>query len=123
MTKQEYIRVVAATTDGVYQVITIKNDLKTLQSFVGGLIDVITIEGMLCIINDEGRIYEMERSFAYEIAPNYWDCIHGNAIFVGDDGEEFGGLSDKEIFKAVEIFKKGHFVLGKLKEREALVNG
>lgn len=119
MTKEKEVSVLVIE-DGIAYETTITNDLESKQAIVGGLIEEIQIDGVSCIINEEGRIFDLERSFAYEVAPNYWDCVHGNAFFVGVDYKEgeYKSLTDEELHKAYNILRIGKHVLNVIKDRE-----
>jgi hypothetical protein len=118
--KKETIRIFYVDENGEMSTHYIKNDLESKQALVKGLIEEIQIDGVSCIINEEGRLLDLERSFAYEIMPNYWDCVHGTAFFVGADYKtgEFTSISDEDMNKAYDIVLKGRMVLGIIKERE-----
>ena len=118
--KKEKEIAVLVIEDGIVYETTITNDLESKQAIVGGLIEEIQIDGVSCIINEEGRLFDLERSFAYEIAPNYWDCVYGNAFFVGVDYKEgeYKSLTDEELIKAFNILRKGKHVLNVIKDRE-----
>ena len=63
----------------------IDNSLKTLQELVDGYIEPVRVnEGIVMIVNEEGKLRGMEKNFAFR-----GDTIVGNAIFVGDEGEDF----------------------------------
>lgn len=72
----------------------IENDLETLQSLVGGYIEVVGMEeNILLICNEEGKINGLPPNFS-----TGYDTIAGTAVFVAHDGkEDFAGLSDTQM--------------------------
>ena len=54
--KKEKEIAVLVIEDGIVYETTITNDLESKQAIVGGLIEEIQIDGVSCIINEEGRI-------------------------------------------------------------------
>lgn len=78
----------------VAKVEDIKNDLETLQGFVGGYIEAVNMgQGVCLVVNEEGKLNNMPVNF-----PIGNDVIVGTAVFVayGNDGE-FADLTDKQI--------------------------
>lgn len=81
------------------QVMEIPNELSVLQEFVEGYIEVVPLAGdVLLIVNEEGRLMNLPI--------NFWlcthdskviDCIRGNVLVVGRDGEEFCSLTEEQI--------------------------
>lgn len=66
---------------------TIYNELHTLQRLVDGYIEVCPLaEGMVMIINEEGKLRGLPKNFWMEVIGDY---IVGTAVFVGVDGDEF----------------------------------
>ncbi len=82
------------------QVIDVKNDLKTLQTLVGGYIETVreplaTREGVLTyvvIMNEEGRWMDMPANIECAFGPAYV----GPVLAVGDAGEDFRSLTPDE---------------------------
>ena len=63
----------------------IENDLKTFQELVGGYIEHVNVaEGVGMLINEEGKLYDLEENFKFR-----GDSIRGTAVFVGYSGEDF----------------------------------
>ena len=79
----------------------IKNDLKTLQSLVGGYIEVVGMEeNILLIYNEEGKLNGLPPNFSMGN-----DTLVGTAVFVAFDGkEDFTGLSDTQILLIMDKF-------------------
>lgn len=72
----------------------IENELKTLQSIVGGYIEVVSMgEGIALVLNEEGKLDGLPTNFGLGR-----DVIVGNVLFVacGNDGE-FTDLTDLQI--------------------------
>lgn len=79
----------------------IENDLETLQSLVGGYIEVVGMEeNILLICNEEGKINGLPPNFS-----TGYDMIAGTAVFVAYDGkEDFTGLSDTQMLLIMDKF-------------------
>lgn len=81
----------------------IKGDLASLQEVVGGYIERVPISarGVNLICNEEGLLLGLE--------PNIMGLV-GTIFWVGDDGEDFCSLTDKQIDAiklAVELLEQG----------------
>lgn len=82
----------------------ISNTLEALQALVDGYIEAVNLPGgIVMIVNEEGKILHLPINFHL----NY-DLIHGTAVFVGVDGEDFCSLNQarenavwKEMFHVV----------------------
>ena len=74
--------------------IVIDHSLRTLQDLVGGYIEHVPffVLGTGLIINEEGKLRDLPYNFSL-----YGDSIVGNALFVGEDGEEFTDLTDEQV--------------------------
>lgn len=97
MTKKEKnIKVLICKVGETPKIEVIENNLSNLQKLVSGRIEVVAIGESLMICNEEGKLDELPPNF---ITPH--DVIVGDVLFVGDDGEEFGSLSDDEIFRLI----------------------
>ena len=79
------MRAVAKRPGEPGKVITIDNDLKALQDYVGGYIETIRVfEDALIICNEEGRLLGLPFNLSL--------CgmvFFGPVLFVGVEGEEF----------------------------------
>ena len=95
MSKNNMIKVLIKNPGRPARMVEIDNTLETLQGLVGGYIEVVlperNNEGILMIVNEEGKLRRMEANFALGD-----DLIVGTAIFIGEDGEEFRGLTEHE---------------------------
>lgn len=81
----------------------IENTLESLQSEVGGLIQLVYLAPeCIAVINEEGKLNGSQ--------PNRWlgdnDIICGNFIICGDDGEDFKSLNETQIEVCKEYFKE-----------------
>lgn len=128
--KEKQIQAVRLDANGDPQILTIANDLKTFQGIVGGLIEVVEFGDVLCIINEEGKLLDLEPNFAYPIGvqegKRYFDIIAGDCFFVGEGGMEFRSLTEDEIRKALTIIIEGRRVFEFLQFRmkmEGRTNG
>ena len=73
----------------------IENQLETLQSIVGGYIEMIPIgDTMAMIVDEEGKLKGKKWNFDIHGGA---DCIVGTCIFTGVDGEDMTGLDDYQI--------------------------
>lgn len=75
----------------------IDNTLEALQRIVNGYIEVVHFGDLLMIVNEDGKFLEIEQNIAFPA-----DVVVGTVIVLGEDGEEFRGLTSAEI----EIAKK-----------------
>jgi hypothetical protein len=87
MKKQKNISVIIVEPKKPARVETIENTLENLQKIVGGYIECIKAEGYDIIINEEGKLIDLEPNFGIYDGMDY---VAGTAIFVGvnyDEGE------------------------------------
>ena len=94
MKKENTIKILKIEVGSSPIVKEITNDLKSLQSEVGGLIQPLNIgSDCMIVLNEEGKLNGME--------PNRWlgddDIICGPFFICGDDGENFTSLTDEQI--------------------------
>ena len=85
------IRVKEKRPDEKYGHVThMSNTLQAFQKAVDGPIETISIvpQGIVCIVNEEGKLRNLEPNFYMGRAP-FGDRIVGTAVIVGTDGEEF----------------------------------
>jgi hypothetical protein len=94
--KEANIKVIIVEPQKPARVEMIKNDLETLQTLVGGYIEYIKEDGFDIIINEEGKLFELEPNFAIYGGQDY---IVGTAVFAGVDYKkgESKSLTDKQI--------------------------
>lgn len=100
------INVIIQKANGTMIKTTIKNTLKELQHIVGGAIEYPYIEklsnkNISLIVNDEGKLLELDPCLALVYRNEIVDYVCGDIIFVGtkstDDGLENDNLSDEQI--------------------------
>ena len=89
----------------------IDNTLEALQNEVGGYIEPVRLPGDLVILcNENGVIlkFPLNRTLVFKTsAGNFYNVpILGNFIICGTDGEEFRGLTDREVKSMSELFAK-----------------
>lgn len=96
MKKQKNIKVIIVEPSKPARVETIENTLSNLQRIVDGHIECIREEGFDIIINEEGKMIDLEPNFGIYDGQDY---VAGTAIFAGVDyGEgEFKSLSDQQV--------------------------
>ena len=70
----------------------INNTLESLQELVGGYIETVNLPGgIVMIINEDGKILRLPINFHLNC-----DLIHGTAVFVSVNGEDFCSLSQAQ---------------------------
>jgi hypothetical protein len=101
--KEKNIKVVIVEPQKPARVETISNTLQTLQGLVGGYIECVKQRGFDIIINEEGKLEDLEPNFGILGGQDY---IAGNAIFAGVDYNEgeFQSLSDTQINRILGFF-------------------
>lgn len=71
------------------------NTLKAFQKAVGGYIEAVTISpNVRMIVNEEGKILDLDANFAYGDIRFPRDLIRGTVVIVGVDGDEFTDLPE-----------------------------
>lgn len=93
----EYIKGLLVPVRGEIRRVVVKNELKALQETVGGYIETLTLaEGVVLICNEEGKLMNLE--------PNtHFYTINGDFLLVGENGDEFGDLTEKQMEHLEEI--------------------
>lgn len=79
----------------------IDNTLEALQELVRGYIEVVHFGDLLMIVNEDGKFLEMEPHIAFPA-----DVVVGNVVILGEDGEEFRGLTQAEIIRAKKMLEE-----------------
>lgn len=106
--KEELIKVVICEVDKEARVTTIKNDLKTLQDFVGGYIEVLNIDdGIDLVCNEEGKIPPLPANRGVKNQDGQIvEVICGNFLFVSTDSDgEFISLTDEQILHVMKHYR------------------
>lgn len=87
----EYIKGLLVPVRGEIRRVEVKNELKALQETVGGHIQTLKLaEGVVLICNEEWKRLNLE--------PNtHFYTINGDFLLVGENGEEFGDLTEKQM--------------------------
>ena len=80
------------------------NTLQAFQESVGGYIEVVRHEEAQClmVVNEEGKFSNLKFNFRYN-----GDFIMGTAVFVSDDLDEFGSLTEDQIERLKITFDEG----------------
>lgn len=93
----EYIKGLMVPVRGEIRRVAVKNELKALQKTVGGHIQTLKLaEGVVLICNEEGKLLKLE--------PNtHFYTINGDFLLVGENGEEFGDLTENQMEQLEEI--------------------
>ena len=105
MEKEKNIKVVIVEPSKPARIEVIENALSNFQSIVGGLIDCIREDGFDIIINDEGKMIDLEPNFGIYDGQDY---VAGTAIFAGVDYAEgeFKSLSDQQVKGILSAFRE-----------------
>lgn len=77
--------------------VDIPDTLETLQSAVGGNIEMIESHGCALIIDEEGKLKNYEANVVLKDNGKAFDTLVGNILICGIDGEHFGDLSDYDL--------------------------
>lgn len=76
----------------------IENTLKAKQSYVGGLIQVVSLTPEIIVIcNDEGKIQQLPPNRAWVESSGVVDFFAGNILCVRHSGDEFASILPKDI--------------------------
>lgn len=98
--KENMIKVVKIEVGQPPVVKEIENTLDGLQNEVDGNIECVYLDdGCIAVINEEGKINGMEPNRRMGA-----DIICGPFFICGDDGENFGSLSNEQIAKYSQQF-------------------
>lgn len=87
------------------ELVVMGNDLKSMQDVVGGLIEVVPVDGkgLLMIANEEGLIMGLPRNFGPYV---------GTVLFCGvDDEGDFISITDEQVRIMKKYFKDGEVEL------------
>ncbi len=85
------------------------NTLSAFQKEVGGRIEVVRsgqLPGNAVIIcNEEGKLQNLPRNrFLFDVDSKPVDVLHGTFLVVADKGDDFGGLSDYQIRRVLDLY-------------------
>lgn len=110
--KEKQITVLIVEPNRPARIETINNNLQTFQRLVGGYIEHIRQDGYDIIINEEGKLINLEPNFAIYGGQ---DFIAGVAIFVGIDymRGDCKSLTDEQIKGISQSFKRRGPINGK----------
>lgn len=76
----------------------IENTLKAKQSYVGGLIQAVSLTPEIIVIcNDEGKIQQFPPNRAWVESSGVVDFFAGNILCVRHSGDEFASILPKDI--------------------------
>jgi hypothetical protein len=104
MGKEKNIKVIIVEPNKPARVETIVNELSVLQKLVGGYIECIREDGFDIIVNEEGKIFDLEPNFTLYNG----DYVAGTAVFSGVDYKvgEFKSLTEEQIQLILKPFKR-----------------
>ncbi len=96
------IRVLMCPVDRAPYITNVENNLKNMQSVVGGYIEAVTLSRnphVVLICNEEGRINGLPQNHSLP-SPQLFGCtqtefdIQGDCFLCGADGEKFADLPE-----------------------------
>jgi hypothetical protein len=107
------ITAIIVEPDKPARVARIANDLKTLQTIVGGYIEVIRIDSnpVVIVCNDSGKITELPPNRCLRMKKpsrgyyEYVDIIYGTFLVVGVCEPEFVSVPEELIDQYLEMFR------------------
>lgn len=92
------MRVVVKEIGKLGEIREIENDLSTFQEIVGGNIETFRMtDDIIIVLNDEGKIEELQPNIGVPCHNNQTEVIVGNIFFVGVDGCDFASLKDEHL--------------------------
>lgn len=99
--KEHKIRVLKVEPNKHPEEFMLENELEVMQEAVGGYIDIVSLEGGVCILlNDEGKLIGLEGNRRIGN-----DIIVGNFYVCGSNDEgELVSLTDEEMEKYTDMF-------------------
>lgn len=101
MMKENKIRVLKVKPNKHLEEFMLENELEAMQEAVGGYIDIVSLEGGVCILlNDEGKLIGLDGN--RRIGD---DIIVGNFYVCGSNDEgDLVSLMDEEMEKYTDMF-------------------
>lgn len=101
MMKENRIRVLKVEPNKHPEEVMLENELEAMQEAVGGYIDIVSLEGGVCILlNDEGKLIGLEGNRRIGN-----DIIVGNFYVCGSNDEgDLVSLTDEEMEKFTDMF-------------------
>ena len=89
--------------------IEIQNRLEEFQNMVGGHIEAVKPfkDSVYLIVNEEGKLWRLPITrllTSSEDITDILDALVGCVLIVGEDGEDFGSLTDEQIEKYTKVF-------------------
>ena len=93
---------------GKYPVeIKIEAGLTSLQKAVGGLIEAHPLEqSVFLLCDDEGKLKGLPWNRALRKGNEIYDIVAGTFLVIGEDGEDFGSLTQEQVRKYSALFYK-----------------
>lgn len=95
--------VVLKKPNELFELLDIKNDLKTIQNFVGGYIEEIHLENkLIALVDEDGDFKNLKDNIKI-----FDTVIRGNVLFVkeSEDEMDFEGLNSEDILNVVSILQ------------------
>jgi hypothetical protein len=83
----------------------IENNLKAMQQFVGGYVEMLPIQKtkLVIVMDEEGKFKDKPMNLYLTLGNRLIDCILGDLFITADDGHGgFRDLTNEEVQKAIE---------------------
>lgn len=87
--------------------IEMQNRLEAFQEKVGGHIEAVRPfdENVYVIVNEEGKLWSLPMTRVLTVRNIAADVLVGCVLIAGEDGEDFGSLTDEQAAKYTELFR------------------
>lgn len=94
------------------EVVKVENALSPLQDLVKGYLETVQLNrDIIMVVNEEGKLLDLENNFHVISQQRILDTVVGNAFFVSSEGAEFTSLSDKQIETIQKALSNGYLDL------------
>ena len=116
------MRVIGKRFEKAPEVMEIENDLKEIQEFVGGYIEVpfvssgLSDRNIVAVVNEEASIEGLKPTLALVRNGQVAGCLLGQLFFCSTEDGEFIGLNDEQV-----EYLMNHIVVGGASNNEGLV--
>jgi len=76
----------------------IENSLEALQSYVGGLIEAVSLTPQIVVVcNEEGKLFQLPFNRALKAEAQVQDYFVGDILCLRQSGDEFAGIEPEDI--------------------------
>ena len=94
---REKIKVVVQHPGDISRIMTVKNDLKSMQELIGGYLETLTLpNGLVLVMDEEGRLKGLREN----VRCVQFGTIVGRIFITAAEGESFRSLTVEEIQSA-----------------------